>query len=172
MRRHLYAGHHVKFTEPTHPGDYTYYYEIDDPKIHNRVGITYESIADAFENYDYLAREALALGARTQGRKKIIPFSDAVDAKTGACLEKAILVQLAFQQTKPIFLVHGWRERDGVKSLHAFNLVMGTDRRYLIDVSNLCLFPCDIDFQHIDPTGQIVTEGLPFSYGIGEIKPL
>ncbi|HIH18320.1 MAG TPA: hypothetical protein HA282_01330 [Nanoarchaeota archaeon] len=69
---------------------------------------------------------------------KVLPYSRAIETRTGVCLERSILLQLSQQERLPIFLVKGFcdfpmgdEEKQGY---HAFNIALKDGQLLLLDV--------------------------------------
>lgn len=114
-----------------------YSYEIDDVNADEKLGvfpvgaIPYRPINDALRSSGSDIRALFK-------DSDCIPFSRALRAGVGQCLEKAILVQLAAQRKEESYLVNGAIELDDEFGavFHAFNLVARGDYMYLVDAEN------------------------------------
>ncbi|MEM3420619.1 MAG: hypothetical protein QW806_10400 [Nitrososphaerota archaeon] len=113
------------------------YYEIDDTEVYKNIGsfpegsIPYSAIFRSLRNSQ---KEIINLFNDSY----IVPFSNAVKAMVGECLEKAILVQLSAQTKRRSFLILGYLGIDNEVGLnpHAFNIVLKDNFPYLIDAQN------------------------------------
>lgn|GEM_PF-1581112 len=119
------------------------YYEIDNLDLHKNLpeykegSLPYGPIhrklkSDKNKIYDFFKEK----GVMREG-KKVVPFSQMIDAGLGECLEKAILSQMATQDVMESFLISGALSREGGSAgEHAYNVVYLNDKPHLIDVEN------------------------------------
>jgi hypothetical protein len=114
-----------------------YFYQIDDVRLHERFGDIsrldeflerlYHNLDPEQANIDELFRES-----------KVVPFSKAVNANLGNCLEKSVIVQLAAQQRTDCFLMGGFLDEESEEGLHpnighSYNILYGDGIPYLVD---------------------------------------
>jgi hypothetical protein len=112
-------------------------YEIDDSDIDRTLG----EFPEGAVPYGLIH---MALRSSQSGILKLydgssrIPFSQAVNAGVGECLEKAALVQLSAQRGGMTFLITGCLGEDGQVGVspHAYNVVFREGTPFLVDAQN------------------------------------
>jgi len=123
---------------------YETFYEIDDTEICRRLNsqeaIPYRAIHKTLTSSTDKIDELFAREGVQRGRNRVLPFSSAFESGFGACLEKAILIQLATQKRNDCFLVNGilLKGESGYDmSAHAYNvLFINNQMPVLIDAEN------------------------------------
>lgn len=141
-------------------------YEIDDSKIYKKLEcvegkLPYGPIHRALQSNSKKILELF-------NGDKTIPFSKAFDAGLGECLEKAILVQLAYQELGDGFLVNGGirLDEDDFLCHHAYNVLVRDEKPYLVDAENplvkdkssKIIHPCIIPINKIEDGRFMVNE--------------
>lgn len=119
------------------------YYEIDDLGLHKNLpeykegALPYGQIhkklkSDGNQIYNFFNEK----GVMRDG-KKVVPFSQIINAGLGECLEKAILSHMATQDVMESFLISGALSKEGGSvEEHAYNIVFLNDKPHIIDIQN------------------------------------
>jgi len=126
----------------------SFIYTIDDPEIYKDLG-EFENDFAFYLALDSQIRQitmadSLKLFPPSKDDEKIplIPFSTVVKDRVGECLEKSVLVQLAKQDSIQSFVIYGLITHDQMRGniLHAYNILLQSDKPYLLDAQNPMIF--------------------------------
>jgi len=123
---------------------YETFYEIDDTEIYRRLNpqeaIPYRAIHKKLTSSTDKIDELFARESVQRDRRRVLPFSKVFESGFGACLEKAILIQLSAQKRNDSFLVNGvlLKGESGYDMwAHAYNVLFVNDQiPCLIDAEN------------------------------------
>lgn len=107
---------------------------IDDPTVFRRIGSFKEGTIPVELLYSFFQSDLAKLHKLYESSlKKPLNFSDLVRERTGACLERAILTQLALQDFLKSFIVIGHVRGGGFDDFHAYNILSIGNNPFLFD---------------------------------------
>jgi hypothetical protein len=121
-------------------------YEVDSPEevvalfLKDKGVFPYGAVHHHFQPGQAVILEMFNGRARSADTKKVLPYSEAVKARTGECLERALASQLVLQEMpaiqESVLMSGGVSYGDECLEDHAFNLAKRADSWFLIDTTN------------------------------------